>query len=76
MTGTLTSKGQVTVPVEIRRFLNVGPGDKLLFARTGSRVEIVPATSSVKQLKDLLPKPIRRLTLDQMAQAVARGAQA
>jgi AbrB family looped-hinge helix DNA binding protein len=76
MTGTLTSKGQVTVPVEIRRFLNVGPGDKLLFARTGNRVEIVPATSSVQQLKNLLPKPVRRLTLEQMAKAVARGAQA
>lgn len=76
MTGTLTSKGQVTVPVEIRRFLNVGPGDKLLFARTGDRVEIVPATTSVKQLKAVLPKPARRLTLEQMAKAIARGAQA
>jgi AbrB family looped-hinge helix DNA binding protein len=76
MTGTLTSKGQVTVPVEIRRFLNVGPGDKLLFARMGSRVEIVPATASVKQLKGVLPKPARRLTLEQMAKAIARGAQA
>ena len=74
MTGTLTSKGQVTVPVEIRRFLNVGPGDKLLFARTGSRVEIVPATSSVRQLKTVLPKPARRLTLAQMEAAVRRGA--
>ena len=74
MTGTLTSKGQVTVPVEIRRFLNVGPGDKLLFARTGSRVEIVPATTSVRQLKTVLPKPARRLTLAQMDAAVRRGA--
>ncbi len=74
MTGTLTSKGQVTVPVEIRRFLNVGPGDKLLFARTGSRVEIVPATTSVRQLKTVLPKPARRLTLAQIEAAVRRGA--
>jgi AbrB family looped-hinge helix DNA binding protein len=76
MTGTLTSKGQVTVPVEIRRFLNVGPGDKLLFARSGDRVEIVPATTTVKQLKQVLPKPARRLTLKQMEQAIAKGAQA
>ena len=74
MTGTLTSKGQVTVPVEIRRFLNVGPGDKLLFARTGSRVEIVPATTSVRQLKTVLPKPAQRLTLAQIEAAVRRGA--
>jgi len=76
MTGTLTSKGQVTVPVEIRRFLKVGPGDKLLFTRTGSRVEILPATASVKELKAFLPKPAKRLTLKQMEKAVARGAQA
>jgi len=74
MTGTLTSKGQVTVPVEIRRFLNVGPGDKLLFARAGDRVEIVPATTSVRQLKTVLPKPARRLTLAQMDAAIRRGA--
>ena len=74
MTGTLTSKGQVTVSVEIRRFLNVGPGDKLLFARTGNRVEIVPATTSVRQLKTVLPKPARRLTLAQIEAAVRRGA--
>jgi len=74
MTGTLTSKGQVTVPVEIRRFLNVGPGDKLLFARTGNRVEIIPATTSVKELKEMLPRPAKRLTLAQMKKAVARGA--
>mgnify|MGYP003589805128 FL=1 len=76
MTGTLTSKGQVTVPVEIRRFLNVGPGDKLLFARTGDRVEIVPATTSVRQLKTMLPKPARRLTLAQMEAAIRQGAEA
>lgn len=76
MTGTLTSKGQVTVPVEIRRFLKIGPGDKVLFTRTGSRVEILPVTSSVKELKACLPTPGKRLTLKQMENAIARGAQA
>ena len=72
----MTGKGQVTVPVEIRRFLKVGPGNKLLLARTGTRVEILPLTSSVKQWKEVLPKPAKRLTLRQMAKAIARGAQA
>ena len=76
MTGTMTSKGQVTVPVEIRRFLKVGPGDKLLFTRIGNRVEIVPATASVKELKACLPTPAKRLTLEQMEKAITRGAKA
>lgn len=28
---TLTSKGQVTIPAEVRRYLGVGQGDKLSF---------------------------------------------
>jgi len=31
----ITSKGQITVPHEIRRALGVLPGDKLLFERDG-----------------------------------------
>jgi AbrB family looped-hinge helix DNA binding protein len=30
-TAKMTSKGQVTIPVEIRRVLGVGPGDHLVF---------------------------------------------
>jgi len=32
----ITSKGQITVPHEIRRALGVQPGDKLLFEKDGS----------------------------------------
>jgi AbrB family looped-hinge helix DNA binding protein len=34
-TARITSKGQITVPREIRRALGVGPGDKLLFEKDG-----------------------------------------
>ena len=34
----ITSKGQITVPHEIRRALGVRPGDKLLFEKDGSGV--------------------------------------
>jgi AbrB family looped-hinge helix DNA binding protein len=36
----ITSKGQVTVPVEIRRALGVGEGDSLIFEQTGNTVRI------------------------------------
>jgi AbrB family looped-hinge helix DNA binding protein len=38
----ITSKGQITVPHEIRRALGVQPGDKLLFEQDGSGVRVRP----------------------------------
>jgi len=38
----MTSKGQITVPHEIRRALGVGPGDKLLFEEEGAEVRVRP----------------------------------
>lgn len=38
---TMTSKGQVTVPVEIRRRLGLRPGDKVRFEDDGSTVRVV-----------------------------------
>jgi len=38
----ITSKGQITVPHEIRRALGVLPGDKLLFETDGVSVRVRP----------------------------------
>lgn len=38
----VTSKGQITVPHEIRRALGVRPGDKLLFEKEGGEVRVRP----------------------------------
>ena len=38
----ITSKGQITVPHEIRRALGVGPGDKLLFEKDSGGVRVRP----------------------------------
>jgi AbrB family looped-hinge helix DNA binding protein len=37
----VTSKGQVTIPIEIRRALGVEAGDQLIFERTADGVRIV-----------------------------------
>lgn len=37
----ITSKGQITIPIEIRRSLGAGPGDVLVFERTGEGVRLV-----------------------------------
>lgn len=36
----ITTKGQVTVPLELRKSLNINEGDYILFEKKGSRVEI------------------------------------
>jgi antitoxin PrlF len=38
----ITSKGQITVPHEIRRALGVRAGDKLLFEKDGGGVRVRP----------------------------------
>lgn len=39
---TITSKGQITVPREVRRMLGVRTGDKLLFESDGKGVRVRP----------------------------------
>ncbi len=77
MTATLTSKGQVTIPKAVRDRLNLAPGDKLEFVfDTDGAVRLVAMTSSVQQLKQLLPPARRIVSLDEMDQAIAAGASA
>lgn len=42
---TITSKGQITVPREIRRMLGVRSGDRLLFESDGKGVRVRPIRS-------------------------------
>jgi len=72
---TMTSKGQLTLPAEIRRKLNLKPGDKLDFRlRDDGRIEVIPVRGSMRELKGNLPKPDKPVSLDQMDQAIRRGA--
>jgi len=40
----ITSKGQVTIPIDIRRNLGVKEGDKILFAEEAGKVYILNAS--------------------------------
>jgi AbrB family looped-hinge helix DNA binding protein len=46
----ITSKGQITIPVDIRRKLGVKEGDKVLFVEEAGRVYII--NSSLEALKE------------------------
>ncbi|MBQ3078346.1 MAG: AbrB/MazE/SpoVT family DNA-binding domain-containing protein [Clostridia bacterium] len=45
----VTSKGQITIPIDIRRKLGVKEGDKILFVEEGDRVVIM--NSSMEALR-------------------------
>ena len=75
MITTLTSKGQLTLPADIRRQLNLKPGDKLDFTLLDDgRVEVTPVRGSMRDLKGSLPRPKRTVSLKQMDQAIRQGA--
>jgi antitoxin PrlF len=74
-TATLTSKGQVTIPREVRITLGVGAGDRLDFVRLeDGNYAIVPASHSIRSLKGVLKRPAGPVSLEEMQAAVEEGA--
>ncbi len=74
MTATLTSKGQITLPVALRRRLGIHAGDRLTFVCSDGRCEVIPMHNSIRDLKGMLRKPARALSLAQIDEAIAGGA--
>ncbi len=73
---TLTSKGQTTIPKEVRRFLNLNPGDKLDFIiEEGGLVVLRAATGDIRRLKGILKRKVAgTVTVEEMEKAIAEGA--
>jgi antitoxin PrlF len=73
---TITSKGQVTIPVQVRAALGVDAGDRIEFIEVGKgEFNIVAATRSVKELDGLLyRKGRKRISIEEMNAAIAKGA--
>ncbi len=74
-TATLTTKGQLTLPKEVRLALGVGPGDRVSFVRMeDGNFAVMPAALPVKRLKGMLRKPGKPVSLGEMDRAIAAGA--
>ena len=73
---TLTSKGQTTIPKQVRDHLKLNSGDKLDFViESGGRVVIRPTKLDVRELKGLLKRRDGKvLSIEEMNAAIARGA--
>ena len=76
-TATLTSKGQITIPIDVRHNLHVDTGDRVEFVQMGpDRYELVAATRHVSELKGMFDKPAKTVSIDDMNKAIARRAAA
>jgi AbrB family looped-hinge helix DNA binding protein len=74
MIATLTAKGQVTLPKNLRDQLDLQVGDKLDFVILDNNVvQILPLKQSAKKLKGLIKKPKKAVSIDEMNQAIASG---
>jgi AbrB family looped-hinge helix DNA binding protein len=73
---TVTSKGQVTIPLDVRRRLGLDAGDRIEFVEIEDGMfAIKPAIDDVRSLKGLLRKPSKPVSVEDMNAAVrVRGA--
>jgi antitoxin PrlF len=77
-TAVVTSKGQITIPADVRQALQVKAGDRVEFVQIETdRFEAVAATRPVNDLKGLFGRPSKAVSIDDMNKAIAvRGASA
>ena len=72
-TSTLTSKGQTTIPKDVRKRLNLHPGDRLEFViDEDGRVLVLPASIDVSELAGVLKSPARPVSVEAMNRAIRK----
>lgn len=71
----LTSKGQTTIPKDVREHLGLKAGDRIEFVLTEDKsVTLRPATRPVTDLKGILPRPPKPVSIEAMNAAVRKRA--
>ena len=58
-TGTITQKGQVTIPLSVRKALGLKPRDRVLFRVSAGRVELLPSPMTLETVFGAV-KPLTR----------------
>ena len=72
-TSILTSKGQTTIPKDIRKQLNLRPGDRLEFVvEEDGRVLVLAASIDASALAGMLKRPARPVSVEDMNRAILK----
>jgi AbrB family looped-hinge helix DNA binding protein len=73
---TITSKGQITIPAQVRAKMGVDSGDRIEFVEVRKgEFNIVAATRSVRELSGMLYRKGRKpVSIEEMNAAIAKGA--
>jgi AbrB family looped-hinge helix DNA binding protein len=69
-TAKITSKGQITLPKQIRDLLGVHPGDQVVFRTTEAGIVVEANTIDLLSLKGILKPKVRGVTIDGMKHAI------
>jgi AbrB family looped-hinge helix DNA binding protein len=73
-TATMTSKGQTTIPKDIREKLGLKPGDRLHFVTLADgSVRLLAQNLPITALKGMLRKPKRALTVEDMNEVIGKA---
>lgn len=72
---TMTSKGQITIPKEVRDVLGLEAGRRVSFQiRDDGVVEMFPETVDLMSLCGILKPKVKGVTLRDMEEAIRQGA--
>ncbi|QIE25666.1 hypothetical protein SBC1_50610 (plasmid) [Caballeronia sp. SBC1] len=64
---TVTSKGQATIPLDVRRQLGLGAGERIEFILND---EMVPANLPVTALKGIIRRPAKPVSIEDINSAI------
>ena len=68
---TVTSKGQITIPVEVQLALNLAAGDRVEFVEVEpGGFEMLAANQSITKLKGMFGKTRKKVSIDDMNRVV------
>jgi AbrB family looped-hinge helix DNA binding protein len=68
----LTSKGQITLPLPVRKGLGVEVGDRVEFIEENGRFIVVPAIRDARNLKGLIKRPAKPVSIEEMNNAIRK----
>ena len=73
-TAAVTSKGQITIPAEVREDLGLKAGDRVSFIKSETGEYILKAkTGSIMDLKGFIQWKGKPVTIEDMNETIAKG---